>query len=511
VSAPLMLMLSISNDRVLYVHSYFLFSCYRPLAMQFNSYSYLGMLLIVVAGFWAVPPRARRWYVLAVSIAFYATWSPAFVLVPIALCLGVFWMARIYVSGSSTTNSLRVALTYALAFLVVFRYQGPIGTALGAMEKAFRAAPGRTMFQVAVPLGISFYSLEAISYLIDVRQKRVEPLRFSDLYLFVMFWPHLIAGPIVRFNELVPQFRFEKKFEISMLTSGMDRLVWGLVQKNVLADPLGRFVGEGFLVQTSAANTWLDNWFLAVAFGLQIYFDFAAYSNMAIGVAAMIGLTLPENFRFPYFAKNPSDFWHRWHMTLSRWIRDYLFFPINVRFQGAPLPLYVSLLGIMGVVGLWHGAGWGFILWGVMHGCYLTIYRIWEKPRQKSGPLTHPSRLSGAFWQMATLVAVIAAWVPFRATTFKQATEMLRSMFFSFNPRISFSLNSYLVTLLICAICILEPFLKDWISKLDALAMRHVQLAVANTYLIRPALYAFGLLLFIVFDERNTQFIYFQF
>ncbi|MGD0964982.1 MAG: MBOAT family O-acyltransferase [Candidatus Acidiferrales bacterium] len=478
--------------------------------MQFNSYSYLGMLLLTVAVFWALPVCARRWYVLAVSIGFYATWSPTFVVVPVVLCIGVFFMAQ-SVSASGKSDWYVAALTYALAFLIVFRYQGAIGAALGALAKGFRLAPGRTMFQVVVPLGISFYTLEAVSYLIDVRQKRVQPVRFSDLYLFVMFWPHLIAGPIVRFNELKPQFRFEKKFAIPMLIAGMDRLVWGLVQKNVLADPLGRFVAEGFSVQDSMANTPLDNWFLAVAFGLQIYFDFAAYSNMAIGAASMIGLTLPENFRFPYWASNPSDFWQRWHITLSRWIRDYLFFPINLRFQGAPLPLYVSLLGIMGVVGLWHGVGWGFIVFGLMHGCYLTAYRIWEKLRQGLLPAAGPSRLALALWRVATLVAVIAAWVPFRAATVQQAAAMLRSMFFGFNPRISFSLDSYLVTLLVCAVCALEPFLKDWIDKLDGLTQRNAQLALANTHLVRPALYAFGLLLFVIFDDRTTQFIYFQF
>ena len=367
------------------------------------------------------------------------------------------------------------------------------------------------MFQFGVPLGISFYTLEAISYLIDVRQKRIKSARFSDLYLFIMFWPHLIAGPIVRFNELIPQFSFDKEFDIPMFIAGMDRLIWGLVQKNVLADPLGRFVGEGFAIQTSFANTWLDNWFLALAFGLQIYFDFAAYSNMAIGTANMIGLTLPENFNFPYYAKNPSDFWRRWHMTLSRWIRDYLFFPINTHFQGAPVPLFLSLLGIMGIVGLWHGASGGFVVWGLMHGCYLIAYRVWEGLQSKRAPASQPSRSSAVIWQIVTLVAVFTAWIPFRSTSLAQAMAMLHSMFFRFNPKISFSLNSYLTTLLVGLICIMEPLLRDGIRKFDTWAKPYVRLTVANMYLFRPALYAFGLLLFLIFDERNTQFIYFQF
>jgi D-alanyl-lipoteichoic acid acyltransferase DltB (MBOAT superfamily) len=142
------------------------------------------------------------------------------------------------------------------------------------------------------------------------------------------------------------------------------------VQKNLIANTIGSWVDDGFLPKAAALNTTIDNWALAVAFGIQIYFDFAAYSNMAIGAARLIGITLPENFRFPYHAANPVDFWSRWHMTLSRWIRDYVFFPLNAGFQDKKLRLYGSLVAVMGVVGLWHGAGWGFVLWGVMHGVY---------------------------------------------------------------------------------------------------------------------------------------------
>ncbi|MBZ5644079.1 MAG: hypothetical protein LAO19_15060 [Acidobacteriia bacterium] len=479
--------------------------------MQFNSYSYLVLLFCAVALFWAMPVPTRRWYVLALSVGFYATWSPIFVLVPVALCTGVFLIAQKCTLESRARPWFWGGITYATVFLVAFRYHEAIGTAVVALERTFRLSPARTAIQVAVPLGISFYTFEAISYLIDVKQRRMNPKRFSDLLLFIMFWPHVIAGPIVRFRELAPQLKFDQEFELSMLISGLDRLVWGLVQKNLLADPLSRFVDEGFFAQTSGANTWLDNWFLAIAFGLQIYFDFAAYSNMAIGAAKLIGITLPENFRFPYHAKNPSDFWQRWHMTLSRWIRDYLFFPVNARFQGAPLPLYFSLLGIMAVVGLWHGVGWGFVIWGVLHGSYLVAYRIWEGARQKRAPGAKPSQFARLLWQAGTLIAVISAWVPFRATSVGQASEMMRSMFFTFNPRISFSLNFYLVTILVCGICFLEPYLRDEICKLDAIAGRHVRLAAANLYLVRPALYALGLMLFVIFDGRDVQFIYFQF
>ena len=209
---------------------------------------------------------------------------------------------------------------------------------------------------------------------------------------------------------------------------GLDRLLWGLVQKNLFANNLALWVNEGFQPKAAALHSFFDNWALAAAFGLQIYFDFAAYSNMAIGSAHLLGINLPENFNYPYHASSPADFWSRWHMTLSRWIRDYLFFPINARFRGAPMPLYLSLLGIMALVGLWHGAGWGFILWGVLHGAYLLVFRAWEEFQQKRFRALADRIPHKLFWRAFTLAAIIAAWIPFRAETLQQSGTMLRSM-----------------------------------------------------------------------------------
>ena len=295
--------------------------------MQFNSYSYLLLLIPAVALFWALPQNLRRWYVLALSLAYYATWNAAFLLVPLALCIGVHAIAGLVIRLRTARLWFHAGIGYVLLFFLFFRYRDFLLANMNAVLSALHASPVTVSLKLAVPLGISFYSFEAISYLIDAKQGRIKSSRFRDLYLFVMFWPHLMAGPIVRFRELVPQLEFAKRFELAMLLGGLDRLILGLVQKNLLANPIGSWVDEGFLPNAIRSNTTIDNWALAVAFGLQIYFDFAAYSNMAIGVSRLIGVTLPENFRFPYHAQNPPDFWNRWHMTLSRWIRDYLFSP----------------------------------------------------------------------------------------------------------------------------------------------------------------------------------------
>ena len=209
----------------------------------------------------------------------------------------------------------------------------------------------------------------------------------------------------------MPQLQFQKAFEPRFCFDGMDRLIWGLVQKNVVANMLGVWVDRGFAPGATGILSTLDGWALAIAFALQIYFDFAAYTNMALGAAHLLGVTLPENFRQPYHAATPPEFWARWHMTLSRWVRDYLFSPINAKYAGAPLPLYLSLVGVMALVGLWHGAGWGFILWGTMHGTYLVLYRIYESWKN-TRPALGNSVIMPAAWRAFTLVAATVAWVP---------------------------------------------------------------------------------------------------
>lgn len=480
--------------------------------MQFNSYSYVLLLAIAVFLFWWLPVRLRRAYVLGLSVLFYASWNVAYLALPLGLAVGAYFAAgrMLLVAIEERRGWLRAGTAFVLFTLGFFKYQHFFMDNLNALLVSLGHSPAGTGLALALPLGISFYSFEAISYLIDVRQGRVKNLSFTDLYLFLMFWPHLMAGPIVRFRELAPQLKFSRQFDLALFLRGMDRLIWGLVQKNLFANNLGSFVDEGFLPRTAHANTMIDNWFLALAFGLQIYFDFAAYSNMAIGSAQLVGITLPENFRFPYHARNPSDFWARWHMTLSRWIRDYLFFPINAKFRGAPGPLYLSLIGIMGLVGLWHGAGWGFILWGLMHGIYLVLYRMWERLGE-AHPRLAQSKIAGAAIQAVTLAAVILAWIPFRAATPGQAVTMLRSALSGFSPRVSFSINFYLITLLIAAFTVVEPYLSEGFEKLQNAMTTRPRLMAANLYLWRPVLYACGLLLFLAFDDRDAKFIYFQF
>lgn len=461
--------------------------------MQFNSYSYVLLLIPAVTLFWALPPVLRRWYVLALSMVYYAVWNAAFVAIPLLFAAGAYAIALAMTRRPRSAGRwFWSGVAGILAVFLFFRYRP---ATLG----------------VAVPPGLSFYSFVTIAYLIDTRQGRIKNHQLSKLVPFLMFWPTLISGPILRFRELAGQLDFTKRFELSMLLRGLDRLVLGLVQKNLIANTLRGWVDDGFLPNAVRGNTTLDNWALAVAFGLEIYFDFAAYTNMAIGAAQLIGVTLPENFRFPYHAQSPPDFWGRWHMTLSRWIRDYLFFPVNARFRGAPLPLYASLLGIMALVGLWHGAGWGFVIWGLMHGAYLVLYRIWDNLRETRLPGLADSRLAAWSWRIFTLAAVTAAWIPFRASTAGEAFHMLASMLGRFRFGVSYGVNFYLITLLVAVFCLAEPYLAAAWNRIETFLSVREGGITASTYVLRPLLYACGLLFFLMFDDRSTAFIYFQF
>jgi D-alanyl-lipoteichoic acid acyltransferase DltB (MBOAT superfamily) len=253
----------------------------------------------------------------------------------------------------------------------------------------------------------------------------------------------------------------------------------------------------------------LDAWFVAIAFGLQIYFDFAGYTNIAIGAARLLGVSLPENFRYPYHAATPVEFWARWHMTLSRWIRDYLFFPINAKWKGAPIPLYLSLLVVMGLVGLWHGAGWTFVVWGLLQGMYLVAYRAYETYSTEQEGRAAP-KLAAGIWRSLTLIGVAAAWVVFRAPTLTKAGTVLSAMFYRLHAGRLLSPLFYVYTLMIVLLCAVEPFVVKKLSEVDENSSGVNGISFFRV-IGRPIAYLCGLLLFLLFETGNAQFIYSQF
>lgn len=477
--------------------------------MQFNSLPYLAFLVAAVTVYWFLPPRFRRPFVLLASLAFYATWGLIFLMIPVLVAVVVFLVGqRVSADRLKAKHWMRLGVGFLLLLLIFFKYRDFLLNGVNVLLPLLAVRQISFAKSIAFPIGISFYTFEAIGYLVDVRQGRVKPLAFLDLCLFFLFWPNVLSGPIVRARELAPQLKFQKPFEPRFVFEGIDRLIWGLVQKNVIANVFGIWVNKGFHPVSRGALSTVDGWFLAIAFGFQIYFDFAGYTSMAIGAARLLGVTLPENFRQPYHAANPADFWSRWHMTLSRWIRDYLFFPINSRWKGAPLPLYVSLIGVMMAVGLWHGAGWNFILWGFFHGVYLVLYRVFESAKESRPSLGGSAIISGA-WRLFTLAAITVAWVPFRSPNLQTTAAVLSSMFLRFSLVTEFNLAFYLLTAGVALFCVIEPLLLEKLSEIE----EHAGADGPSLFRIigRPLAYTLGILLFMLFDEQNAQFIYSQF
>ena len=406
--------------------------------MLFNTLSYVGFLVLVVGLYWALPPRGRLWLLLAVSILFYALWRWEFVvLISFSAFVDYYFSLKIHDESRPAWRKvwLTVSLSTTLALLLYFKYayflagnvEG-LGTLIG---QDWRLDVG----DIILPLGISFYTFLSISYTVDVYRRLLTPTRSFLLYLtYVMFWPHMIAGPILRANELIPQLVQKASFDADRFAEGVRKIVFGLFLKVGIADQIALYVNEAF-ASDPAQLSGLDVWTMAFAFWFQIYFDFAAYSMIAIGSARLLGIHFPENFNWPYLATSPREFWRRWHITLSSWIRDYLYLPLS----GAPfrdrsdgglevaccgardsVRLTLALFLAWFLLGLWHGANWTFALWGLWHATFIWLYRIVSA---RNGGL--PLSVRRAWW-LGDHAGRSRCWPGYR---FAPAISMTRSFF----------------------------------------------------------------------------------
>jgi len=400
--------------------------------MLFNSYAFLlGFLPAALLAFHAMRrlghQRAALFTLVVFSFGFYAWWNTVYLLLLVPLTLATFALARAIASWRlSRPRAARLLMLVGvganLLVLAYFKYANFLvdnAAALLGLEWA--------VARIVLPLGISFFVFQKIAFLADSHRGKVDRFDLLEFALFVSFFPQLIAGPIVHHAEVLPQFRQVRRSASPFVALGLTIFAIGLAKKVFLADSAAAVATPAFDAAASgalldAAGAWLG----ALAYTVQLYFDFSGYSDMAIGAALLFGIRLPVNFASPYKALSIVEFWRRWHVTLSRFLRDYLYIPLGGN-QRSGARRYANLLITMLLGGLWHGAAWTFVAWGALHGAYLVVNRLWQVARARllPAPPRGPEIVAGS---VLTFVAVVVGWVLFRAADLPTALAMMRAM-----------------------------------------------------------------------------------
>ena len=361
-------------------------------------------------------PALRLTLLFAASLVFYAWWDVRFLPLLIGTILANWLIARAYLVFRFKAIIV-VGIAFNLALLGLFKYTNFLAeSVLSLAGIEFQA------FAIILPLGISFFTFQQIAYLVDLKRGEAPAYGLLEYACFVSFFPQLIAGPIVRHDELIPQFARHPRpaGDVERMGRGFVLFILGLVKKVFFADELAPIADAGFAMAASSTVPGAEAaWQAALAYSLQLYFDFSAYSDMALGLAGLFGFVLPLNFDCPYRAASIREFWRRWHMTLSRFLRDYVYIPLGGSRHGAARTYAVALVTML-LCGLWHGAGWTFVVWGGLHGLAVCCNRIWIGAGWRMPPVIG--------WAL-TIVFVVFCWVLFRAQDFGVATVMIKAMF----------------------------------------------------------------------------------
>ncbi len=479
--------------------------------MLFNSLAYAVFLPIVFALYWILPHR-HRWILLLVSSCyFYMSWKPGYIVL-IAFTTLVSFFCGIRIREAETAQAkklyLILALTSCLGVLFFFKYFNFLSRTVVDLIGFFTIAPHPVTVKLLLPVGISFYTFQTLSYVIDVYRDRIEPERHLGIYAaFISFFPQLVAGPIERAGNLLPQIREEKHFDYDTAIYGARQILWGLFKKIAVADVLSYYVDTayGSLDACSGADCLIAVFFFTV----QIYCDFSGYSDIAIGSARLFGIRLMTNFSSPYFSLSVREFWTRWHISLSTWFKDYVYIPLGGN-RCSRRKNYRNIMLTFLASGLWHGADWTFVIWGGMHGLAQILEKAFHADRFRQ---SRGGRLLSWF-----LVFVFCnfAWVFFRADSFRDAFLMI-SRIFSGLPDLSYYLHSSLG--FDRKACLTAFLLSLLVGVFDAFSLKTDVIAALGKMergkRIVRILAEYALLALIVYSLQHgvdtNQFVYFQF
>ncbi|MBR1229196.1 MBOAT family protein [Bradyrhizobium sp. AUGA SZCCT0176] len=388
--------------------------------MSFHSIEFFFLLSVTLFVLAAVTHTARPWILVIASYLFYAAGSLLWLAILVAMTLLNFGLAKLIERGSAKGNggALIIGVVINAALLASYKYAGFLAETFNSIAGC-KCLP---IVSLELPLGISFYVFESISYIVDVHRKRMPAVRrLRDYALFISFFPHLVAGPIVRAADFVPQTETAKPFDPYASRRGLELIAVGFFKKLVIADNLAPFVDRVFLNHAAYGGGVL--WIACIAFAIQIYCDFSGYTDIARGIAKLLGFELALNFDWPYFSRSIRDFWRRWHISLSSWLRDYLYIPLGGNRGG--LTQFASAVTVTWFLGgLWHGASWTFILWGIYHGTLVTAAG-WSRGSRIGSLWEHvPAPLQ----MLIVFLSVVAGWVLFRAKTIVDAMQIWGGM-----------------------------------------------------------------------------------
>ena len=469
--------------------------------MLFNSIAFLLFFPIVCVIYFSIPPqmiRARNLLLLIASYYFYMNWQPAYALLLLTSTF-VTYIAALGIGCFEDRRKKKICLVSSLvlnlAILFLFKYYNFLSSNISMGLEACGLKIDIPEFGLILPVGISFYTFQALGYSIDVYRGTTKVERdFATYALFVSFFPQLVAGPIERSNNLLPQFKQQHRFDYEAVLSGVKLMVWGYFMKLALADRCGIYVDAIFNnVDKHNGGSYLV---ASLLFPFQIYGDFAGFSLIAIGVARVMGFRLMENFRRPYFATSVGEFWHRWHISLSTWFKDYVYIPLGGNRVGR-LRNYFNLLVTFVISGIWHGANWTFFLWGTLHGILLCIEKALGIGKQKF------TGINKFFHWAVTFVLVCLAWILFRANSLSDAMMVIKGIFT--NPGLPKPEYANFIAIgMAMTILLIKEFADEYkwpvrVADSKSWIVRHVYLVMMIAYII-----LFGVL-------GGDQFIYFQF
>ncbi len=401
--------------------------------MDFYSPEFFAFSLAVLALFFVVPARLRWVVLLAASYSFYAAFKAAYLGILVFCTLAAYGgaLAMNRCEARQTRRLMLIAgLVCQLGILGIFKYVSFLDASLGQLLGWGGMAYSGTALSLIVPVGISFYVFQNVSYLVDVYRRDVPAERHPGIFAaYVAFFPKLLSGPIERASQFLPQLSEHSRFDAERFTNGLKLVCWGLFKKLVIAERLAAFVNVVYADPQAYSGVSLA--LACVFYSFQIYCDFSGYTDIAIGLGQMFGLRLTDNFNRPYSATSISDFWRRWHISLSSWLRDYLYIPLGGNRAGV-LRHYLNYLVVFGLCGLWHGASWTFVAWGLLHGFYLVCGRITAKPRAALAAavgLDRKPALARCLKILITFILVTLAWIFFRAESLSQAFYILGHLF----------------------------------------------------------------------------------